>query len=112
MHSRGTGSDAAASSEPRSALVAANEALLRAIETPPDTGVEDRIDDVAAEPWFLAREKDRRPDQGRPERVQYSLTLLLAEARGARHPGAAASAGVSDADRSGVMRFPCRRVAD
>lgn len=74
-------SDATAASSSRPALVAANEALLRAIETPPDTGLEDRIDELAAELWFLAREKKRRPDQGRLERVQYSLTLLLAEAR-------------------------------
>ncbi|WP_135822796.1 DUF7553 family protein [Halostella litorea] len=81
MRSRRTGSDDIAAGDPRPALSAANEALLRAIETPPDTGREDRIDDLAAELWFLAREKDRRPDQGRLERVQYSLTLLLAEVR-------------------------------
>lgn len=57
----------------REELRAANRALLRAIEKPPETGVEDRLDDLAAETWFLAEHRERPPDQGRLARIERAL---------------------------------------
>lgn len=64
----------------REQLRAANRAVLRAIETPPDTGIERRLDDIAAECWFLAEEKERRPDQGRLARVEFALAEAIRDA--------------------------------
>lgn len=60
-------------------LERANRALLRAIETPPDTGREDRLDDLAARTWFLARERPREADPGRLSRLEYALGRLADE---------------------------------
>lgn len=68
----------------REHLEAANRALLSAIETPPETGLEDELDDLADQLWYLATEKDRMPDQGRLERVQYRLTVIRERVHGRR----------------------------
>ncbi|SEP01739.1 hypothetical protein SAMN05216388_102728 [Halorientalis persicus] len=68
----------------REHLEAANRALLDAIETPPETGLEDELDDLADQLWYLATEKERMPDQGRLERVQYRLTVLRERVHGRR----------------------------
>ncbi|WP_129112812.1 DUF7553 family protein [Halegenticoccus tardaugens] len=59
----------------RSHLRAANRALLRAIRTPPDTGVESEIDRIADSLWTLAR-ADRRPDPDRLRRLRRRLADL------------------------------------
>ena len=64
----------------REKLRAANRAVLRAIETPPDTGIERRLDEIAAECWYLAEVKERRPDQGRLARVEHALTQVIRDA--------------------------------
>jgi hypothetical protein len=68
----------------REHLEAANRALLDAIETPPETGMEDDLDDLADQLWYLATEKERMPDQGRLERIQYRLTVLREQVHGRR----------------------------
>ncbi|SDE73572.1 DUF7553 family protein [Halorientalis regularis] len=68
----------------REHLQAANRALLDAIETPPETGMEAELDDLAEQLWYLATEKERPPDQGRLERVQYRLTVLREQVHGRR----------------------------
>lgn len=68
----------------REHLEAANRALLDAIETPPETGLEGELDDLAAQLWYLATEKERPPDQGRLERLQYRLTVLRERVHGRR----------------------------
>ncbi|AQL43882.1 hypothetical protein BV210_14725 [Halorientalis sp. IM1011] len=68
----------------REHLEAANRALLSAIETPPETGMEEELDDLAEQLWYLATEKERMPDQGRLERVQYRLTVLRERVHGRR----------------------------
>jgi hypothetical protein len=68
----------------REHLEAANRALLSAIETPPETGMEAELDDLAEQLWYLATEKERPPDQGRLERVQYRLTVLREQVHGRR----------------------------
>jgi len=60
----------------RRPLERANRALLRAIETPPDSGLEDRLDELAARLWYLARESSYEPDQGQLERLQYRMDQL------------------------------------
>lgn len=68
----------------REHLEAANRALLNAIETPPETGVENDLDDLAEQLWVLATEKKRPPDQGRLERIQYRLSVLREQVHGRR----------------------------
>lgn len=63
----------------RRPLERANRALLRAIETPPDSGVEDRLDELAARTWELTRESTYGPDQGQLERLQHRLDRLAEE---------------------------------
>jgi hypothetical protein len=69
----------------RSLLKAANRELLRAIETPPDTGRERRLDELARHLWLLATDRTRSVDSGRLSRLQYALTDLCSEV----HPGRA-----------------------
>ncbi len=64
----------------RSLLKTANRELLRAIETPPETGHEDRLDDVAAHLWTLASDGSLPADPGRLSRLQYTLTELARQA--------------------------------
>jgi hypothetical protein len=66
----------------RSLLKAANRELLRAIETPPDSGREARLDELAAHLWLLATDRSRSLDPGRLSRLQYALT----ECAGKSHP--------------------------
>ncbi|MFB6308954.1 MAG: hypothetical protein ABEH35_06455 [Haloarculaceae archaeon] len=67
----------------RPLLERANREVLRAIETPPDSGIEDRLDRLAARLWYLAEEHPR-PDQGHLARVQYRLDRLAERARSPR----------------------------
>lgn len=57
-----------------SPLVTANRRLLAAIETPPDSGTEERLDDVAALLW--AKEHERVTDPGACCRVRQKLRSL------------------------------------
>ncbi|MFB6084216.1 MAG: hypothetical protein ABEJ94_08230 [Halorientalis sp.] len=68
----------------RDHLEAANRALLDAIETPPETGLEGELDELAGQLWYLATEKENPPDQGRLERIQYRLTVLRERVHGRR----------------------------
>jgi hypothetical protein len=68
----------------RDHLRAANRALLDAIETPPETGMEGELDRLAERLWYLAAEKERPPDQGRLERLQYRLTVVRERVHGRR----------------------------
>ncbi|WP_225335584.1 DUF7553 family protein [Halomicrobium urmianum] len=61
-----------------SPLVDANRRLLAAIETPPDSGLEDRLDDVAATVWAL--EHDIPADPGTCRRLCQKLRRLEREA--------------------------------
>jgi len=63
----------------RRPLERANRALLCAIETPPDSGLEDRLDELATRTWELTRESTYGPDQGQLERLQYRLDRLVDE---------------------------------
>lgn len=57
--------------------MAANRAILRAIEaTPPATGVDDHLDRIAATTWHYARESDRAPDPGRVRHLECKLAGL------------------------------------
>lgn len=70
----------------RTPLRDANRAVLDAIATPPDTGVEAELDRIAAQLYFLAEEKALAPDPGR-------LSLLrqkVRELEGRTHPDRAA----------------------
>lgn len=53
-------------------LKKANRELLRAIETPPDTGREESLDEIAAEIWAFVKQR-REPD---PDRL-YRLTTTI-----------------------------------
>ncbi|MFC7157475.1 hypothetical protein ACFQPA_18765 [Halomarina halobia] len=68
----------------RTHLEAANRALIRAIETPPDTGIEPRLDRIAGSLWALARRECRPPDPERLRRLQRELAALRAEAAAER----------------------------
>ena len=85
----------------REHLEAANRALLDAIETPPETGMEDELDELADQLWYLATEKERPPDQGRLERVQYRLTVLGERVHGRRSDLVAAAVDHVCAAREG-----------
>ncbi|WP_226011197.1 DUF7553 family protein [Halomicrobium salinisoli] len=61
-----------------SPLVDANRRLLAAIETPPDSGLEDRLDDVAATVWTLEHEVPADP--GACCRLRQKLRRLEREA--------------------------------
>jgi hypothetical protein len=63
----------------RRPLERANRALLHAIETPPDSGREDRLDELAARIWYLAREASYEPNQAQLERLQHRLDRLAEE---------------------------------
>ncbi len=63
----------------RAPLERANRALLAAIETPPDSGREERLDELAARLWFLARERPAEADTGRLASIEHSLDRLAAE---------------------------------
>lgn len=65
-------------------LERANRAVLRAIEQPPDSGREDRLDELAARTWYLAHEASYEPDQAQLERLQYRLDTLAEEAHDQR----------------------------
>jgi hypothetical protein len=54
----------------------ANREVLCAIETPPDSGIEERLDDVAARLWYLAEEHPYDPDTGQITRLRYTLGQL------------------------------------
>jgi len=60
----------------RTHLLRANREVLCAIETPPDSGVEERLDDVAARLWYLAEEHPYDPDTGQIARLRYTLAEL------------------------------------
>lgn len=64
---------------PRNPLERANRAVLCAIETPPESGLEERLDEVAARTWDLAHESSYGPDQGQLERLQHRLDRLATE---------------------------------
>ncbi|QIO24014.1 hypothetical protein [Haloarcula sp. JP-L23] len=64
----------------------ANRAVLRAIEAPPDSGVEDRLDEVAARLWYLAEAHPEPPDPGQVSRLR--ATLMELEERVADHRAA------------------------
>jgi hypothetical protein len=69
----------------RRPLRRANRDLLRAIETPPDSGVEDRLDDLAARLWYLAEEQPSDPDPAQIARLRYLLReLAVREPRAAQ----------------------------
>ncbi len=61
-----------------SPLVDANRRLLSAIETPPDSGLEDRLDEVAATVWTL--EHEIPADPGACCRLRQKLRRLEREA--------------------------------
>jgi len=54
----------------------ANRAVLDAIATPPDTGVESDLDRIASHLHFLAEEKPLAPDHGRLSLLRYKLREL------------------------------------
>jgi hypothetical protein len=60
-----------------SPLVAANRRLIEAMETPPDSGTEDRLDEVAALLW--AMEHEHVTDPGACCRVRQKLRSLERE---------------------------------
>ena len=68
----------------RTPLLRANREVLCAIETPPDSGVEERLDDVAARLWYLAREHPHDPDAGQIARLRYTLGRLAERAHDRR----------------------------
>jgi hypothetical protein len=61
-------------------LTDANRLLLRAIETPPDTGLETPLDRVAAAIWTVASQEPCRPDPEHLRRLRLTLAELQAEA--------------------------------
>jgi hypothetical protein len=67
-----------------SPLVTANRRLIDAIETPPDRGAEDRLDDVAALLW--AMEHEHVTDPGACCRVREKLRALEREVGDHRRP--------------------------
>lgn len=62
-------------------LKRANRALLRAIETPPDTGLEPRIDRIAAHLWAVIDRDGYQPDPGQLYRFDYALATLATHTR-------------------------------
>ncbi|WP_284010166.1 DUF7553 family protein [Haloarcula pelagica] len=68
----------------RRPLLRANREVLCAIETPPDSGIEERLDDVAARLWYLAEEHPHDPDTGQIARLRYSLGQLAEQAHDRR----------------------------
>ena len=60
----------------RPRLRKANRAVLDAITTPPDTGVEADLDRIASHLHFLAEEKPMAPDHGRLSLLRYKLREL------------------------------------
>ncbi len=64
----------------------ANRAILRAIERPPDTGLEPRLDRLAAYLWRLAESEELAPDAGRLCRLSRKLTELQHRASEPRTP--------------------------
>lgn len=61
-------------------LTKANRMLLRAIETPPDTGLEEALDCIAATLWTFACRDHRPPDPERLWRIQRTLAELQTQA--------------------------------
>jgi hypothetical protein len=54
----------------------ANRAVLDAIATPPDTGVEADLDRIASHLYYLAEEKPLAPDHGRLSLLRQKLREL------------------------------------
>lgn len=54
----------------------ANRLVIEAIEAPPDTGEEPRLDRLAADLWAAAREDGPSPDPGRLCRLRYALATI------------------------------------
>lgn len=57
-------------------LKQANRALLSAIETPPDSGLEPRIDRLAARLWMVTEREGYAPDPGEVCRLDQKLARL------------------------------------
>lgn len=57
-------------------LRAANRRVIEAIETPPDTGEEGRLDRLAADLWERARGERSSPDPGNLCRLRHSLRRI------------------------------------
>jgi hypothetical protein len=68
----------------REHLKRANRALLDAIEVPPDSGLEPRIDSLAARLWAAGNRSDAGPDPGEICRLERKLARLETQARGER----------------------------
>lgn len=70
-----------------SPLREANRRLLEAIETPPDTGEERRIDRLAATLWRHTQGEAPEPDPGRLCRLRHALRTMAERTheRRARH---------------------------
>lgn len=68
------------------ALEQANRELIEAVEAPPDTGHEERVDWIAAQLWAMA-EGQAVTDHGRLQRLKHALRELerLTFDRRARH---------------------------
>jgi hypothetical protein len=60
-------------------LKQANRALLRAIETPPDSGLEPRIDRLAARLWMVTEREGYAPDPGEVCRLDQKLARLATQ---------------------------------
>lgn len=63
-------------------LVAANRALLGAIEAAPPADVEDRLDDLAAVTWIYADETAPDPAPGRVRHLECKLAGIARRAEG------------------------------
>ncbi|MFB6295439.1 MAG: hypothetical protein ABEH66_01195 [Halobacteriales archaeon] len=57
-------------------LRAANRRLIEAIETPPDTGEEERLDRLAADLWEHANGERPSPDPGHLCRLRHTLRRI------------------------------------